>query len=257
MSKPSSTLSRLRPLAPPMETAVASRSAFARTGAVASAASIVPETMLASGFHELLAAAPGHETATTAFGFGMAQKAAAGQSLCCCSLTSEAQEHGALYGQGLASLGIAPDRLLMIMASKEKELLWTLEEAAASGAFGAIIGALGAKERIYGFAASRRLKLRTASSSAPLFLIRHGAAEGATAAHGRWRISARPSRSEGERAGFQLLGPARLQLRLERMGGFPPQHWEMAFDAARGFHMASLMENGPDRETSQGRYRAA
>jgi protein ImuA len=187
----------------------------------------------------------------------MAQKAAAGQSLCYCSLVGQVQEHGALYGHGVVALGIAPDRLLMITAPKEKELLWALEEAATSGAFGAIIGALGAKERIYGFAASRRLKLRATSSGTPLFLIRHGSAEGATAAYGRWRVSARPSCPQGERAGFQLLGPARLQLQLERMGGVPPQHWEMAFDAARDFHMASVVENGSDRETGERRHRAA
>jgi protein ImuA len=256
MFKPSSTLSYLRPPAPRIEPAMVSGSAFATVGAAASATR-VPEEVLTSGFHELLATAPDHKTVTTAFVLNMAQKAAAGHSLCYCSLAGEAREHGQLYGHGLAGLGIAPNCLLMVTAPKEKELLWTLEEAAASGAFGAIIGALGTKERIYGFAASRRLKLRATSSGTPLFLIRHWSAESATAAHGRWRVSARSSRPQGERAGFELLGPARLQLQLERMGGFPPQHWEMAFDAARGFHMAPVMENGPDRDTGQGRHRAA
>jgi protein ImuA len=254
MSKLSSTLSRLRPPVPRMETAGTVRSVFPG-GDVATG--IVPEAILTSGFHELLAGTPGHETVTTAFALSMAQKAAAGQSLCYCSLTGEAQEHGALYGHGVAALGIAPDRLLMVAAPKEKELLWTLEEAATSGAFGAIIGTLSEKERIYGFAASRRLKLRATSSGTPLFLIRHWSAEGATAAHGRWRVSARPSRPQGERAGFELLGPARLQLQLERMGGVPPQHWEMAFDAARGFHMAPVVENGLDREAGERRHHAA
>lgn len=237
-----------------MEMAVTARSVLTGDNA---ATGIIPEAALTSGFHELLAATPGHETVTAAFALSMAYRAAAGQSLCYCSLAGEAQEHGLLYGHGLAALGVAPDRLLMVMAAKEKELLWTLEEAAASGAFGAIIGELDAKERVYDFAASRRLKLRAASSGIPLFLIRHWSAEGATAAHGRWRVSARPSRPQGERAGFQLLGPARLQLQLERMGGVPPQHWEMAFDATRGFHMAPIVENGSDRETGQRRHRAA
>jgi protein ImuA len=237
-----------------METAAATHSVF---GADHAPSRIVPEAALTSGFHELLAAAPGHETVTMAFALGMAQKAGANQNLCYCSLAGEAQEHGALYGHGVAGLGIAPNCLLMVTAPKEKELLWTLEEAAASGAFGGIIGMLGAKERIYGFAASRRLKLRATSSGTPLFLIRHWSAEGATAAHGRWRVSARPSPPQGERAGFQLLGPVCLRLQLERMGSVPPQHWEMAFDAARDFHMASVVENRPDRETAQGRHRAA
>ena len=257
MSQQPSRLSRLQPRAPHLETAAATHLTFAAAGSGVTAAGIAPEAALMSGFHELFAAAPGDEAVTTALVLSMAQRAAAGQSLCYCSLASAVQEHGALYGHGLAALGLAPDCLLMVTASKEKELLWTLEEAAISGAFGAVIGALGVKERIYGFGASRRLKLRVASGGTPLFLIRHWSAEGATAARGRWRVSARPSRPEGERAGFQLLGPARLQLELDRMGGVPPQHWEMVFDAARGFHMAPLVENGPDRETGQGRHWAA
>lgn len=220
---------------------------------------IDPETALASGFHELIAVAPGHEMVTSALVFSMAVKALGGtdKSLCYCSLAGEAQERGALYGHGLAGLGIEPHRLLMVTAAREKDLLWTLEEAAASGAFGAIIGALGARERVYGFAESRRLKLRAAARDTPLFLIRHWSAGGSTAANGRWRVSARPSRSEGRHADSQLLGPARLQLRLERMGSFPPQHWEMEFDAARGFHMAPLLEDGPDRGAGKGRHQAA
>ena len=64
------------------------------------------------------------------------------------------------YGLGLRGSALPADKLLMVSARKEQHLLWTLKEALASKAFAAVIGALGAKERLYGFAASRRLKLR-------------------------------------------------------------------------------------------------
>jgi protein ImuA len=238
---------------------VALRLAAALAEAAPQASDPAPETLLASGFHELLAASPGHETVTTALVFTLALKAAGGvgKTLCYCTLTGETQERGALYGAGLAGLGIDPARLLMVTAAKEKDLLWTLEEAAASGAFGAIIGALGRKETLYGFAESRRLKLRAAAKGTPLYLIRHWSAGGSTAAQGRWRVSTRPSRSDGRHGKDQLLGPARLELRLERLGGFPPQQWEMEFDATRGFHLAPLMEDGPDRGAGKGRHQAA
>jgi protein ImuA len=219
-----------------------------------------PEKLLpASGFHELLAAAPGDESAALAFAFSLATRTVGGtgQSLCFCSLASEAQERGTLYGHGLARLGIALDRLLMVSAAREKDLLWTLEEAVGSGAFGAVIGALGPQERLYAFGASRRLKLRVTAKKTPLFLIRHWQSGGATAAEGRWRISAQPSRTQGRHAGDQLLGLPRLQLCLERMASFRPQRWEMEFDAARDFHMASLLENGPDRGAGRRRRQAA
>ena len=48
---------------------------------------------------------------------------------------------------------------------------------------------------------------------------------------------------------IQLLGPPRAcGFSLERMGGFPPQSWEMGFDATRDFHMAPLLEDRPDRK---------
>jgi protein ImuA len=216
-----------------------------------------PLSPLADGFHELVKAAPGGEALSLAFAFSLAAWASgdSGKGLCFCSAAEDTQEHGALYGHGLAALGIQPERMLMITAAKEKDLLWTLEEAVSSGAFGAVVGSLGAKERLYGFATSRRLKLRAATSRIPLFLLRHRSNGGATAAQGRWTISSLPSRSEGEHSGYTLLGPPRLRLTLERMGGLPPQSWEMGFNGTSDFDMAALLEDRPARKA--GRRQAA
>jgi protein ImuA len=202
-----------------------------------------PAHLLAGGFHELHGASPGDEAVALAFALSLVARTP--KSLCFCSMGGEAQERGELYGHGLAALGIQPERMLMITAAKEKDLLWTLEEAVASSAFGAVIGSLAPRERLYGFSASRRLKLRAAASRTPLFLLRHRSNGGATAAQGRWRVSALPSRSEGEHAGYALLGAPRLRLTLERMGGLPPQSWEMA-----------LLEDRPARKTERRRQAA-
>jgi protein ImuA len=212
-----------------------------------------PLSLVADGFHELVKAAPGNETLALAFAFSLAARAGGenGKGLCFCGAAGDTQEHGELYGHGLAGLGIPPERMLMITAAKEKDLLWTLEEAVASGAFGAVVGSLGAKEWLYGFTASRRLKLRAAASRTPLFLLRHRLNGGATAAQGRWTISALPSRSEGEHAGYALLGAPWLRLTLERMGGLPPQSWEMGFDDTGDFDMAALLEDRPARKVGK------
>ncbi|HKJ62715.1 MAG TPA: hypothetical protein VKA94_12110, partial [Hyphomicrobiales bacterium] len=111
---------------------------------------ITPESLLQKGFHELLGGPPGDECARLALALSMSRDAchSTGKSLCVCVLASEAQERGQLYGHGLAALGIAAERTVVVTAAKEKELLWALEEALISGAFGAVIGALGKEERL-------------------------------------------------------------------------------------------------------------
>ena len=212
-----------------------------------------PLQFLAGGFHEFMKTAPGDETLALAFASSLAARASgeSGKGLCFCGAASDTQERGALYGPGLTALGIEPEQMLMVTAAKEKDLLWALEEAVASGAFGAVVGSLGDKERLYGFSASRRLKLRVAASRTPLFLLRHRSNGGATAAQGRWTVSALPSRSEGKHASHALLGPPRLRLTLERMGGLPPQSWEMGFDGTGDFHMAAQLEDRPARKAGK------
>jgi hypothetical protein len=49
----------------------------------------------------------------------------------------------------------------------------------------------------------------------------------------------------------------RLRLTLERMGGSPPQSWEMGFDGTGDFHMAALLEDRPARKAGKGWDQAA
>ena len=220
--------------------------------------SIAPVDLLKQGFHELLGGGPGDECASLGVALSSSWKACStsSKSLCIGMLASEAQERGRLYGHGLADLGVAAEKFVMVTAAREKDLLWVLEEALTSGAFGAVVGALGREERLYAFPQSRRLKLRSSETATPLLLLRHWQSGGATAAHGRWRVTALPSRPPGKHGDFRLPGPSRLQLRLERMGSLPPQSWEIEFDATRHLHMAPLLEHGP-AGAQKGRRRSA
>jgi protein ImuA len=211
-------------------------------------ANIAPESLLKQGFHELLGSGPGDECASLGLALNMSWEActSTGKNLCVCVLAGEAQERGRLYGHGLDAMGIAAESTVMVTAAREKDLLWTLEEALASGAFGAVVATVGKEERLYAFPQSRRLKLRSAETATPLFLLRHWQSGGATAATGRWRVTALPSRSPGKHGDFSFPGPSRLQLRLERMGSLRPQSWEIEFDATRHLHMVPLLEHGPD-----------
>jgi protein ImuA len=223
-------------------------SALLRLPIVSKTPALQPAQLLAEGFHELLCDRPGTETAALALAVSLAAPVAreTGRMICVCSLASDAQEHGVLYGHGLSGFGLPPNKLLLVSAGKEKHLLWALEEALISNAFAAVIAVLGARERLYGFPESRRLKLRNVESGTPLYLLRHHSHGGATAAHGRWRIAPIPSRSAGTHAGFELLGTPRLRLTLEKLGGLPPQQWEMEY-GTRGFRMAAVLPDRADR----------
>ncbi len=221
-----------------------------KTGASSAAAvSHSPETILHTGLHEFLGQGPGDWPGVLAFALSAAGRAVRdnGKPVFILSLANASQEWGRIYGHGFPIFGLDPARVIAVTVPHEKELLWATEEAATSRAAGAIITATGAKERLYGFPASRRLKLRAENSGGPVFVLRHWSQEGATAAVSRWRISRLPSIASIKTPGVQILGPPRLRAVMERCQGLPPTLWEMECYASRGFCVASPLENGTSR----------
>jgi hypothetical protein len=172
-------------------------------------------------------------------------------------LNNNLYELGQLYGFGLSVFGLDPRHVTMVSVPREKELLWAAEEIASSGAAGAIVAELGAKEGLYGFSASRRLKLRTETSKTPIFIVRHWSQGGATAAHSRWRIARLPSSAEVKIPGSALLGVPRLSAMIERCQTVPPStSWEMECHASHGFRVATLLANGASGTPSSSRQAA-
>jgi len=162
-------------------------------------------------------------------------------------LKNACQELGDVYGHGLHAFDLDAAQVITVSVKGEKELLWAAEEAVASQAAGAVIVALDARETLYGFTASRRLKLRTESAPAPVFVLRHWSQGGATAAHGRWRIARLPSFSELKTPGSALLGKPRLSAVLERGQGALFTPWEVDCHAPGRFGMAPLLADGAAR----------
>jgi protein ImuA len=92
----------------------------------------------------------------------------------------------ALYGPGLASFGLAPERLIVARGRTETDVLWAMEEGLRSGAPAVVLGEVGGLPP----RASRRLQL-AAEAGAVTGLLLNGA--GGTVAPGpavtRWRVS--------------------------------------------------------------------
>ena len=110
-------------------------------------------------------------------------------------------EHGRISGRGLASAGLDPGRVLLVDARDRMDVLRAVEEGARDKALAAVVAELDDMD----FTAARRLVLASQESGVPLVLMFPHTRSGATAAHGRWRVSARPSVPDA----FDLRAPGR------------------------------------------------
>jgi protein ImuA len=218
-----------------------------------------PDTILQTGLHECLGQGPGDWPSVLAFALSAAARSIrkTGKPVFILGLTNSLQEFGQLYGFGVSAFGLDPKQVMIVNVAREKELLWAAEEIVSSHAAGGVIADLGAKEGLYGFSSSRRLKLRTGTAKAPIFILRHWSQSGATAAHSRWRIARLPSSAEVKTPGSVLLGAARLSAVLERCQSLlPSTYWEMEFHASRGFSVAAAMADGASRTVPPSRQAA-
>ena len=135
---------------------------------------------------------------------------------------------GDLFAPGLAALGLAPERLIVVRARGGATALWALEEALRSPG---LVAALAEVERL-DLTASRRLQLAAEAKGVTALLLRPplaaGAVAGASAAATRWRITALPGLAGAGRA----LGAARLAGRAVPLPRRP--HRRLAGRLARG-----------------------
>jgi len=112
-----------------------------------------------------------------------------------------ALRRGDLYGPGLAEHGLDPARIVRIVASRDDDILWALEEGLrgsnSPGGIAAVVGEVGRLPMVAG----RRLQLAAERSGVTALLLRRwrNAAEAAaergrpSAAVTRWRIASIPS----------------------------------------------------------------
>ena len=95
-----------------------------------------------------------------------------------------------LYGPGLSAFGLAPERLILVRAHTDTDILWVLEEGLRSGSLAAVLGETDAITAT----AARRLQLAAESGGTSAFLLRsaRGKVEPGPAVT-RWQIASVPS----------------------------------------------------------------
>lgn len=122
-------------------------------------------------------------------------------------------EAGCLYGLGFSSIGIDPDKLILVDAKAPKDVLWSVEEALRSNAVSGVVGEIHGGSHVIDLTATRRLSLRCASAKVPVFLAASRlSSQVSTAAKTRWRIGPAPCREPGDR----LLGSPAWQVTLTK-----------------------------------------
>lgn len=145
-----------------------------------------------------------------------------------------------IFPPALKQLGILPDRLIFIDAVREKEALWTVEEALKCEAFAAVIGEI----RNIDFKQSRRLQLAVESSRVTGF-IHHLLPQQIrpTACVSRWRIQPVASRLQ---TGIPGVGHPRWQVELLKIRNGTPGSWQLEW--AKGKFSAAqdtLLQKAP------------
>jgi len=126
---------------------------------------------------------------------------------------------GNLFPLALKAFGVEPDRVIFITLSKDKDILWVMEEALKCAGLAAVIGEL----REIDFKQSRRLQLAVEQSHVTGFILRNESDKmGNTACAARWQI--KPMLSE-QVDGLPGLGFPRWQVELLRVRNGQPGNW--------------------------------
>jgi protein ImuA len=128
-----------------------------------------------------------------------------------------------LFAPGLAALGLAPERLILVRARARDTGLWALEEALRSPG---LVAALAEVDQLT-LTQSRRLQLAAEAKGVTALLLRpRRAAATPSAATTRWRIAAAPSQTGG-----RDLGPPRWQVELVRCRGGRTGVWQVEWQS--------------------------
>lgn len=147
-----------------------------------------------------------------------------------------------LFAPSLGLAGLHPDRVILVEAGSDVNVLIAMEECLRHPGLGGVVGEVGRMT----LTASRRLQLAAEQSGVPAFALRRAAptdalAEG-SAAVTRWRVRAAPS----EDLGMPSLGRPRWELSLERARGGEPAAWLVEGCDAEG-RLAIAAQHADDR----------
>ncbi|MEI8147138.1 MAG: hypothetical protein WCH83_16925, partial [Alphaproteobacteria bacterium] len=168
------------------------------------------------GLHAVHGEAAGDGAAAIGFTTLLAARAARLGSVLWVQTVAAKREGAALYGPGLAEVGLDPRRLTLVRAARDLDALWAAEEALGCGALAAVVVDLHGPAEALDLTASRRLALAAARSGVTGLLLRTGSAAHPAATMSRFLVAPAPSRVGPVALALGGLGPPRFTVTLDR-----------------------------------------
>ncbi len=184
--------------------------------------------------HEIFAADVGIATAFCALLAGRLVKEAKNQSILWCE-RPRTLDMGILYGPAFLQFGINPEKLILVKARRDKDVLWAMEEGLQCNKISAVVGEL----TNISLTASRRLQLAAESVGVTAFVLRPKSNKPPpSAATTRWQLGAVSHEQDLD----STLGPAKKNYNLEEnIPGLGSSRWKADMLRCRGGTSANWM----------------
>lgn len=198
-------------------------------------ASFPNDTFPTGAVHEFISNDPESAAATTGFMAGLLGKLMGEYGICLWIGIRPI-----VFAAALKAFGVEPHRVIFIDLSKEKDVIWAVEEALKCESLAAVVGEL----REITFTESRRLQLAVEQSRVTGFLHRcNPRAVNTLACVSRWQVTPVPSRLE---EGMPGVGHPCWRVELQKIRNGEPGEWEMQWAAGRFEHLPKeVMETPP------------
>jgi protein ImuA len=151
-----------------------------------------------------------------------------------------------LFPPALKHFGIEPDKIIFIDLQKERDVLWTVEEALKCDGLAAVVGEM----QELSFTASRRFKLAVEQSRVTGFILRHNPRHlNTTACVTRWKITPLPSVLADDMPG---VGFPRWNIDLLKIRNGKPGSWQIEYAAGRFRHISMITAMPQEQQKKTG-----
>lgn len=176
--------------------------------------------------HEIFAAGKGDAPAAAGFVTGLTLRAG-GAGKPSLWVRHAGKRTGALYGGGVAGLGLDPAKLIHLPVEDEKDALRAGLEGLRCKGLASVVIEIAGPARHLDLTATRRMKLAAGEHGVTALILRHGGDPAPSAAETRWGVAASLSASPG----LGLPGnPAFTVTLLKHRSHEAGRIWEMEWD---------------------------